>query len=143
MQLKVVRSIFTPTATLGKMFIDDTFFAYTLEDTDRDLNGDCTKKVQDQTAIDYGTYQVIVDHSEHFKKDLPRVLNVSCFDGIRIHGGNDEKDTEGCILIGAESNMRNRIWNCAGKIAELTARIQATTASEKVFIEVTKEAVIV
>ena len=35
------------------------------------------------------------------------------FDGVRIHGGNDTEDTDGCVLLGAQSNHSNRIWDCA------------------------------
>jgi hypothetical protein len=139
MHIKLLRGVFTPTSTLGKLFIDDEFFAYTLEDTNRDLNGDCAKKVQDQTCIDPGTYKVIVDHSTRFDKDLPRILNVPCFTGVRIHGGNTAKDTEGCILIGAETDNIGKIWNCAGKVAEVTKRIQVAGAAT---IEISKAVVV-
>lgn len=139
MHLKVVRSVFTPTATLGKVFIDDDFFAFTLEDVDRNLNGDCSKKVQNQTAIDAGAYTVVLSFSNHFNKVLPEVQNVKCFEGIRIHGGNTDADTEGCILIGAESNMHDRIWDCAGKVAELVEKMTELPAGENISIEIVKE----
>ena len=138
MKIKVIRSVFTPTTTLGKMFIDDVFFAYTLEDTVRDLNGDCSKKVQNKTAIDMGTYEVTLSFSNRFKKVMPLLLKVPCFEAIRIHGGNTSEDTEGCILIGAESNMKDRISNCAGKVSDLTQKLTEATAAGKVYIEITK-----
>jgi hypothetical protein len=138
MELKLVRSIFTQKATLGKLFINDNFLAYTLEDVERGLNGDCSKKIKNQTAIDYGRYEVILSFSNHFQKYLPLLLNVPCFEGIRIHGGNTEGDTEGCILIGSESNMQDRIWNCAGKVRELMAALKAVEKKEKIWIDVVK-----
>ncbi len=139
MNIKVVRSVFTPTATLGKMFIDDTFFAFTLEDTVRNMNGDCSKKVQNKTAIDMGTYEVALSFSNRFKRIMPLLLKVPCFEAIRIHGGNTSEDTEGCILIGAESNMTDRIWNCAGKVNDIIQKLTTATASGKVFIEIVNE----
>lgn len=38
--------------------------------------------------------------SPKFKRELPEVLNVPHFSGIRIHRGNTHKDTLGCILVG-------------------------------------------
>jgi hypothetical protein len=38
MKLKLVRELFTPTETMGSLFIDGKFFCYTLEDKDRGLN---------------------------------------------------------------------------------------------------------
>lgn len=125
MHLTLTREIFNPTCTIGKLYIDGVFFAHTLEDTCRDLHGDCSRKVQNATCIDTGSYEVVVNHSNHFNKELPEILNVPCFEGIRIHGGNTDKDTEGCILIGAETNGIDEIHNCALLVAEITERIKA------------------
>jgi hypothetical protein len=139
MELKVIRSVFTPTSTLGKMYVDGKFYAYTCEDTDRKLNGDCSKKIKKETAIDPGRYEVILSFSNAFKKFLPLLLNVPCFDGIRIHGGNTASDSEGCILIGAEGDMKNKIWNCASKLTSLIAMLKEVSKKQKIYIEVTRE----
>jgi hypothetical protein len=138
MELKLVRSVFNPKSTLGKLFINGTFFAYTCEDVVRNLNGNCSKKIQDQTAIDPGRYEVILSFSNRFQKYLPIFLNVPCFTAIRIHGGYTAADSEGCILIGGEGDMKERIWNCASKVAGLVASIKAVEKKEKTFITIEK-----
>ena len=94
MKLKVVREEFTKNSTIGSLYIDGTFFCYTLEDTIRD------KKIKGETAIDSGMYRVMLTMSNRFKKVMPLLLDVVNFSGIRIHSGNTKHDTEGCILVG-------------------------------------------
>jgi hypothetical protein len=101
MEIKVVRSVFNPKSTLGKLYLDGKFFAYTCEDTDRKLKGNCSKKIKNETAIDAGRYEVVLTFSNRFQKYLPLLLGVPCFEAIRIHGGNTAANSEGCILIGA------------------------------------------
>ena len=139
MQLKLIRSVFKPDGTFGKLYLNKQFYAYTCEDTVRHLNGDCSKKVKNETAIDAGRYEVVLSFSNHFQKYLPLFLNVKCFEGIRIHGGNTAKDSEGCILIGAEGNMKDHIGNCASKVASLVAALKAVERSEKIWIEIVEE----
>lgn len=95
MKIVVVRDTFTENSTIGKMLIDGAFFCYTLEDTIRD------KKIDGETAIPYGTYKVIVNMSNRFKRLMPLLLNVPNFEGVRIHNGNTKEHTHGCILVGA------------------------------------------
>ena len=105
MKLKLIRTWYADTYTIGKLYIDGVYFADTLEDKNRDVdkngifnNGE--KKVYGKTCIPFGTYKVILSMSSKFKKILPLLLNVPQFDGIRIHPGNTDEDSSGCILVG-------------------------------------------
>ncbi|HMI78669.1 MAG TPA: DUF5675 family protein [Ferruginibacter sp.] len=139
MQLKVIRSVFTDKATYGKLYLNDQFYAYTCEDTVRHLSGDCSKKIKKETAIDAGKYEMALTFSNNFQKYLPLLMNVKCFEGIRIHGGNTAANSEGCILVGAEGDMKTKIWNCAGKVASLVAAMKAVEKKEKMWIEIVEE----
>lgn len=85
-----------------------------MEDTVRE------KKIAGKTAIPEGTYQVIVNRSPKFKRDLPLLLDVPNFEGIRIHRGNTVKDTSGCILVG-ENKVKGKVINSTKYETLLTA----------------------
>lgn len=120
MVIEVIRKIELNDCQIGEILVDGKHFGYTLEDISRD------EKVYGATAIPSGKYNVIVDYSEHFNKFLPHVLNVPRFAGIRIHGGNTAKDTEGCILVGLDEwPAMHKISNCAVAISKLTLLIKA------------------
>ena len=113
MKLKLIRTWYADTYTIGKLYIDGVYFADTLEDKNRDVdkngifnNGE--KKVYGKTCIPFGTYKVILSMSSKFKKILPLLLNVPQFDGIRIHSGNTDEDSSGCILVGIK-DIKGRI----------------------------------
>ena len=101
--IKIDRYIFTDKDTIGKLYVNDTYLCDTLEDTVRTLNSK-EDKIAGQTAIPAGSYQTIITYSPKFKKDLPLLVNVPFFEGIRIHTGSSDKDTEGCILTGKYVN---------------------------------------
>ena len=109
MELRLNRIYFAKTYTIGRLYVDGRFFCDTLEDTNRDSNkdGDLDDtgevKVYGSTCIPFGTYEVVVTYSNRFKKQLPLLMNVPEFDGIRIHSGNTDADTLGCILLGINS----------------------------------------
>lgn len=101
--IRIDRYLLTDNKTIGKMYLNDKFFCDTLEDTYRgqDLSN---AKVYGETAIPNGTYRTVVNYSPAFNKQLPQLLNVPYFTGIRIHTGASEKNTEGCILVGDYNN---------------------------------------
>jgi len=102
MKLELRRRPSSDKATIGELLIDGTHECYALEDVVREIEGQPVKawKVPHETAIPRGTYHVIINYSQRFKKDLPLLLDVPGFSGVRIHSGNGPEDTEGCILLG-------------------------------------------
>lgn len=98
MLIKVIRKWFNKNCTIGLMVVDGVTQCYTLEDTARPAG----IKVQNETCIPPGEYPVIMDMSQRFGKVMPHILNVPNFEGIRIHSGNTDKATEGCILVGLD-----------------------------------------
>lgn len=88
------RYLFFEDTTIGRLYRNDKFFCYTLEDATR------TNKIKGETAIPEGTYPLKLTYSPKYKKDMPLIDDVPNFQGIRIHIGNSHRDTEGCILVG-------------------------------------------
>lgn len=81
-------------STQGTLYLNGKFECHTLEDVVRPV------KIKGETAIPAGTYKVIVNRSNRFKRLLPLLIDVPNFEGVRIHPGNKAEDTEGCILVG-------------------------------------------
>lgn len=134
MELKLKRKALEPEYTIGDLFINGEFFCNTLEDTYRDLSKE--KKIPGKTAIPYGKYEVILNYSPRFKKELPRLLNVSHFDGVLIHGGNTPEDTEGCILVG-ENAIKGKVINSTSYKKKLIDMfIDARKKGEKSYITI-------
>jgi hypothetical protein len=106
MLIEVKRLEFKDTHTVGKMYVDGVYECYTLEDAVR--NG---TKVIGKTAIPIGTYKLIIDASTRFKQDMPHILDVPDFTGVRIHAGNTSADTDGCILLGSTWAGKDFIGN--------------------------------
>lgn len=135
MKIEIRRDSFQSQRTLGRMTVDGEFYGYTLEDEDRKLEAGGTK-VKGKTAIPKGEYKVTVSMSNRFKKRMPEVHNVPGFEGVRIHGGNTEADTEGCPLLG-KRRTDIAIGDCAAINADLVRRIdEALSRGETVVLTV-------
>lgn len=119
LELKLVRSYFTSTATIGKLFFMENgkFICDTLEDTYRKLplkcpytekgeNCKCPEKIYGSTCIPTGRYRVIYRYSPKYGKMYPALENVPHFTGILIHAGATVNNTEGCILVGTRVKDR-------------------------------------
>lgn len=119
MNLFLQRIAQTPEYTIGRLYIDEKFFCHTLEDPVRE------EKIAGKTAIPEGIYNVVVNHSPKFKRDLPLLLDVPYFEGIRIHRGNTAKDTSGCILVG-ENKVKGKVINSTKYEVELTRLLKTT-----------------
>ena len=120
--------------SIGRFFVVGYYFCDTFEDRCRDL--DKEKKVMNETAIPEGTYEVIVNVSARFKRKLPLLLDVPHFSGIRIHRGNTDKDTSGCILVG-ENKQPGRVINSTLYELRLTEMVEkAMLTGEKITIRV-------
>lgn len=141
MRLLLTRILTLNDRTTGRLFIDDLYFCDTLEDPNRDLNhsGEFDgneKKVYGDTCIPFGEYVVEVTYSQKFKRELPILLDVPEFTGIRIHRGNTTKDTLGCILVG-ELNKKNNLVNSTGYEKELVGILKtAQKNKEPITIEI-------
>lgn len=128
MNITVDRKWKKDTYIIGKLYIDGVLFCETLEDKDRGLTSSMSPgqikslKKAGVTAIPTGTYHVRMDMvSNRFSKNawyrnnchgakLPRLENVPGFEGILIHPGNTDKDTEGCILVG-QNKVTGKVIN--------------------------------
>ena len=141
MNLTLKRLNLTPNYTEGELYVNGVYFCKTLEDTNRDLNkngqfDNNEKKVYGETCIPYGKYKVILSYSSKFKRELPEILKVPNFQGIRIHRGNKISDTLGCILCG-EKVKNGYLSNSTPyeiKLVELFK--QAKSRNEESFIEI-------
>lgn len=133
MDLSLIRRTFTDRSTIGDLSIDGAFECFTLEDCVREV------KIPGKTAIPYGRYHVVIDYSLRFKRLLPLLLDVPGFTGIRIHPGNTDADTEGCILVGLTEG-RDSIGNSRAAFNALFQKLQTELSQDHgVFINITKE----
>lgn len=110
MELTLIRNDFLPDRTFGKLYVDGEYWCDTLEDRDRNLYDYMSaeeikqKKVYGETCIPYGTYMIKMTYSIKFEKELPQILNVPGFAGVRIHNGSFPEHSLGCVLIGRRLN---------------------------------------
>ena len=140
MELTLRRIARKDTYTIGRLYVDGEYFCDTIEDKDRGLSQDLPLtinkrlKKQGMTAIPVGRYRITLDvRSPRFSQKaayksingkLPRLINVPAFEGVLIHIGNTAKDTEGCILVGQNTQV-GKVLNSAQTFWRLYERLKA------------------
>lgn len=99
--------------TLGLIYIADSFYCYSLEDTFQ------IQKISGETRIPAGTYDVSLreeespltkkyrDKYDWFTFHL-QLNNVPGFENIYIHSGGTSKDTAGCLLVSDSFNVSDK-----------------------------------
>jgi hypothetical protein len=114
---------------MGMVFVDGEYFCYSLEDVARPVG----VKFKGETCLSEGVYKMGVTHSPRFDKSMIQLFTEGdysinkggiVFTGVRLHGGNDVDDSEGCPLLGANSNYVDRVSNCAGVNKRLIELVQ-------------------
>lgn len=135
MELIVDRKWKKQNYTISNLTIDGKWFCNVLEDADRGLDDSMSlSKIKELkkpsiTAIPKGTYEITLDVisprfcAKTFYKQvcdgkLPRLLNVKGFEGILIHAGNTDKDTDGCLLVG-QNKVKGQVINSQATFKEL------------------------
>lgn len=102
-------------STLGILYVNGRFECYTLEDEFREF------KIDGETRIPAGRYlveprKVLSPKTKAYRSKYSwfdwhyQLKDVPGFDYVYIHVGNEENETDGCILVGdaASSNKKVR-----------------------------------
>lgn len=132
MKLVVQRSPSSAHSTIGELSVDGRFECYTLEDVIRPPG----VKVPGQTCIPPGTYAVQLTMSQRFNRVLPLLIDVPMFSGIRIHPGNTDANTEGCILVGWVKGVDQILQSRDAFAALFSKLLDAETKGDTITIEV-------
>lgn len=132
--IKVKRKWFTDQSTIGELYFDNSTerICFTLEDRLRDA------KIQNETCIPAGKYEVVLSFSNRFKKLLPLLVNVPNYEGVRIHSGNTNADTSACILVGLEKGS-DVVFYSRRAFTILFEKIRTAMEFGKLFIEISND----
>lgn len=127
MKIKVDRIYKGESYTIGKMYLNGEYFCDTLEDAIRPV------KIPNETAIPAGIYKVEVTYSPRFKRNLPLLVDVPNYTGIRIHNGSNKDHTSGCILVGFNT-AKGKLTDSRKTSDQLTEKLKSL--SEPIEIEI-------
>ena len=133
-------------ATASLVFVDGTFYCYGLEDQHQDV------KVRGETRIPSGTYELkyrMIDSpkTEEYRAKYPwftyhlHLQGVPNFKYVYVHIGNDDGDTDGCLLVGDSINNLTQTRGFLGTSTPAFKRLyyligEALNAGEKCFVEI-------
>lgn len=155
MEIRVRRIALKEKYTIGKLYINDTYFCDVLEDKVRDLNkngmfDNGEVKIANHTAIPYGTYEITMDvrstkfsdfekypWAKEYDGYLPRLTNVPLFVGVLLHVGNSDVDSSGCLLVG-ENKFVGKVINSTITFRRLMNEylVPAKNRGEKIYITI-------
>ena len=155
MELRLERIALRSEYTIGKLYVNGKYACDTIEDTVRDLDKDGKfangeVKIPGKTAIPYGRYEITMkvkspkysnfskySWAKKYDGYLPRLLNVSQFDGVLMHVGNSALDSEGCIIVG-ENKVVGKVINSVNTFRRLRDDylVPAKKRNERIFISI-------
>lgn len=141
LELYLNRKDKTEVSTIGSLEEAGKRICYILEDKDRFLKQTDPlehiekTKVYGETAIPAGRYKVIISYSKRFKKELPEILNVPGFTGIRIHSGNKAIDSLGCLITGLGKGV-NVVSDSRNAMLKLMPLLRAALKKGEVYITI-------
>ena len=153
MEILVYRKYKKADYTISNMYIDGEWMCNVLEDTDRGLDDGMelwmikNKKIPTRTAVPTGRYEVLMDvlsprfskkefYAKVCKGKLPRLKDVKGFDGVLFHCGNDETHTEGCLLVGLNTQV-GKVLNSQETFKKLYSMMKkAHDKGEKIYITI-------
>ena len=155
MELTLKRIALRSEYTIGKLYVDGEYVCDTIEDTVRDLDKDGKfangeVKIPGKTAIPYGRYEITMkvkspkysnfskySWAKKYDGYLPRLLNVSNFEGVLLHPGNTSSESAGCILTG-ENKVVGKVINSVNTFRRLMDDylVPAKKRNEKIVITI-------
>lgn len=152
MKLELIRRYRKSGYTIGSLLVDGVKFCDTLEDTDRGLHVGMTSKeikankVPGKTAIPTGVYTVNMNTVSPRLKNkswarlyggiVPRLECVPGFVGVLIHPGNTAADTEGCILVGRNTEVGKVTQSVKAYMGLMVLLMDAHKEGEQITIEI-------
>lgn len=143
MYLQLLRLRDNGESTIGTLHVNGEFECFTLEDTHNE------PKIFGRTRIPSGKYEIKLRNEGgltgkyakrfEFHQGMLWLQNVDNFEWVYIHVGNNEEDTDGCILVG-RSCTASEHQNIGGSVLAYTGLyekvIDAIIRKEEVTIEV-------
>jgi len=142
MELKVTRLWKKDTYCGGKLFINDKFFCFTIEDCDRGLSSSMSLEEINKlkqfgiTAIPTGRYEITITFSNRFQKPMIQIMNVKGFEGVRMHVANTAKDVEGCIGVAYEDSSDGFAGDSKKCAEKLEVDVELAIKKEKIWLTI-------
>jgi hypothetical protein len=141
MHLTLTRYRSTQFDTLGRLFIDNRFVCYTLEDEYQPV------KIPGETRIPAGTYRLALRESPKFSPkyghEMIWLKDVPGFEFVLVHCGNTKDDTAGCILVGDCAHVtpggRSSLWESRKAYNRIYPIIAEAIREGEVEIEISEE----